>query len=113
MADEIIGVAVIDRRGNECRGGCEDLHVACKCSDGRVLVCDIPVYADGKPKTLTHQWKYSVSGDRLNMTPSLNWQGVFHNGSSWSVRFVEYDPNEYGSPRMQLKALNPELDKTQ
>jgi hypothetical protein len=105
MPDEIKGIAVMDRRCED--GDPERLEVMCHCSDGRKLACHIPVYAKRTPKTRKEQWQYEVKGDRLDVTPSLNWVGTFHNGYNWSVQFVEFDADNYPSPRAQLRAINP------
>ena len=113
--DAVIGTAVLDRTTSP-----ERLCVLCKPEAGRAFVRSIPVYREGTPKPQTQNgaaWAYREDGAMLHVTPSLHclsmrpkpgadpdcpdtwrpenmeWHTDFHNGYSWSVRFVMFDPS--------------------
>lgn len=98
-----MGIAVLDRDEKP-----HQLHILCQCADGQKRHTDIPVYTDGEPKEMTHQWKYSIQGDTLHVTPSVNWLNVFHNAGSWSVRFQEWKPGgDHQCAHDMFRELNP------
>ncbi len=99
--DQIVGIAVLDKTSSP-----EELHILCQTAAGRRLQCSIPVYPAGTPKSLADQWKYTVVGDRLEVTPSVNWIGHFHNSGNWTVQFVIFDPKEYQSAADKFRAVN-------
>lgn len=100
--DRVIGVAILDRTETP-----EELVMRCQKRTGEIFVCAIPVYRKGTEKVYQNQWAYETQLDTLNMTPSVNMPGrPFHNAFSWSVRFQFYDPDKFGSPRIQLEEAN-------
>jgi len=101
MNDRVIGIAVLDKTDSP-----ERLYIRCETSAGKHLSTEIPVYPIGSPKLMEHQWEYKISGDRIYMTPSVNWVGVFHNEGAWNVQFVLFDPAEFQYPGDQFRSLN-------
>ena len=101
MSDRVVGIAVLDKTDSP-----ERLYILCETSDGRRLPTSIPMYLRGTPKILPAQWAYTIVGDSLEVTPSLNWVGVFHNAGNWSVKFIEFDPKEYEHPGDKFRAAN-------
>lgn len=110
MSDEIKGIAVLDDRNAE-----QFLFVACVAdhalhgdhTDTRII--RLPVRQRGAPKVGENQWEYDVAGESLNVTPSVRVSvrmpepgqedrfpeigrdvELFHNGGSWSVRFLRW-----------------------
>lgn len=113
--DAVVGTAVLDRSVSP-----EVLCVLCKPEGKASLIRSIPVYREGTPKPQTKNgaaWAYREDGPMLHITPSLHcrsmrpragadldcadtwkpenmeWQTDFHNGGSWSVSFVLFDPS--------------------
>jgi len=101
MSDEIIGTAILFEEE-----GVEILLIRCKCGNGRILPSDIPVYPVGGKRVREHQWEYTVRGDWLDVRPSVNWVGVFHNAGSWSVKFQRFDPTKWKCPGDQFREVN-------
>ena len=101
MSDVIVGIAVLDKTEMP-----EYLHVLCQTGAGKRMGCGIPVYPRGQPKTRKEQWQYDVVGTRLDVTPSLNWIGVFHNSGSWSVEFVPFDKAQFHYAGDQFRSVN-------
>src|SRR5258708_2802237 len=100
MSDRIVGIAVLDKTEWP-----ETLHVLCEKSDGHRMPTSIPVYEKGTDKTLENQWQYVTKGDTLEVTPSVNWIGVFHNDSKWEIPFV-LKGDEYPHAGDQFRAVN-------
>jgi hypothetical protein len=127
MSDEIIGIAILEKRLFPQRLAC-----LCKPAGKPVMVQVLPVYAEGTPKPDTKNgaaWCYREQDGRLHFTPSVhiltqNWDermqafagGMvtqFHNGYSWSVSFAEAEGSSEDSTwptkhlYEQLREANP------
>lgn len=93
--DEIVGIAVLA----EMAPGVERLFVTCHSAANRYLhQASLRVHARGTPEPREGHpfWVYTVRGDMLDVTPSLNIlegddpnaKSKFHNAGNWSVKFV-------------------------
>ena len=101
MEDKVIGVAVLFEED-----GIEFLMIRCQCGDGRILPTDIPVYPAGGTPIRNPSWEYTIRGDELDVRPSVNWVGVFHNSGAWSVKFVRHDTSQYKYAGDQFREVN-------
>lgn len=102
MRDHVVGIAILDKTEFP-----EELLIRCRRANGEEFDSCIPVYEKGKPKVRTHQWQYTVVGDTLHITPSVNMFGQgWHNEANWSVRFVQFDQARFETPRDQLRIFN-------
>jgi hypothetical protein len=104
MSDMVVGIAVLDRRKMEDTP--EELHILCQCADGNRRHTSIPVYPKGGQKTREHQWEYTIRDNMLDVKPSVNWIGVFHNDGAWSIEFRDFTEGEYDRPGDLFRALN-------
>lgn len=116
--DEIIGIAILTEVNPS--DGYEYLFVTCHSPIRRTIETSaIPVIERGKPNPGTRGWTYVVKGDYLDVNPSLRMylpangstpeKELFHNGASWSVKFVRKSMDEASD---QLDVLNRELRDT-
>lgn len=112
--DRVIGTAVLDVAN---RG----LLITCGSHSRGVCQFDrIPIYepAVGQ-KEESPQWAIVRNGSRLNVSPSVliylpatkesPRKDLFHNGGSWSVAYVEFDPAKYAKPYDHWREVNKEV----
>lgn len=121
MSDEVIGVAILDKREEP-----HYLSMFCQSARGRISTATIPVYPKGAEKPANNAWEYEIANDILNITPSLHirskieetWVTDFHNGFNWSVKFkLVEDPIDLEIPKgrslyEQLHKENPDIHET-
>ena len=101
MADEIVGVAVLEESAEP------GLLVLCRREGTKDMLVRIPVRLRGTPDRTPSTLEYDLQGDMIHVTPSLKvstrrppegdpdalhdkWVDVelFHNGGDWRVRVV-------------------------
>lgn len=108
MADEIIGIAILDNSVRPRR-----LYALHRKHDGQQFIDWIPCYDFREPKPCEPCWQFRMDTDgvTLHFTPSVHWRyqmpdqrwvDRFHNSGQWSVKFKYAEPPYSGAYQVRV-----------